>query len=107
MSDHDEKTWESLSDAYAMDRSLQPMGPVMHPHRAIIPDDLDAIFAGRPLAELDRERASVVCKTYLTPSMAEKAQAQADREHISRAALLRKAMAQYLNSNAVARPTMG
>lgn len=73
-------------------------GPVLHPHRAVTPDDLDAIFAGRPLADQPRERASVMCKTYLTPSMAAMAQEQADREHISRAALLRKAMAAYLNS---------
>lgn len=56
MTDHDETTWDSLSDAYAMDRSLQPSGPVMHPHRVITADDLGAIFAGRPLVDLEPGR---------------------------------------------------
>lgn len=90
--------WNKLSDEYAADTDLQPIGKFIHPKRAITPEDLDDIFAGRPLADAPRQRASVVRKTYLTPSMAELADAQAKRENISGAALLRKALAAYLNN---------
>lgn len=49
--------WDKLSDAYAKDAAIQPLGPVRHPGRTITQTDLDDIFAGRPLAERPRQRA--------------------------------------------------
>ena len=88
--------WDKLSDAYAKDAAIQPLGPVRRPSRTITQTDLDDIFAGRPLAEHPRQHASIVRKTYLTADMAELAYNQAREEHISMAALLRKALAAYL-----------
>ncbi len=89
--------WDELSDAYAKDTAMHPISPVRHPGRAITQTDLDDIFAGRPLAERPRQHASIVRKTYLTADMAELADSQARKEHISMAALLRKALAAYLD----------
>lgn len=88
--------WDKLSDAYAQDATVRPTGTVRHPHRAITQADLDDIFAGRPLAEHPRQKASIMRKTYLTADMAELADQQARKEQISMAALLRKALASYL-----------
>ena len=81
-----------------IDRGMRIVGEVIRPSRPLTAADLDDIFAGRPLAEQPRQQASVMCKTYLTPDMASRADMQAKKEHLSKAALLRKALAAYLNN---------
>ena len=93
--------WSELSDSYA-EHTPQIIGEVIHPSGTLTASDLNDIFAGRPLAEQSRQHASVMCKTYLTPDMASMADMQAKREHLSKAALLRKALAAYLDDPAKA-----
>lgn len=93
--------WSELSDSYAQ-HTPKIVGEVIRPRRTLTAGDLDDIFAGRPLAEQPRQQASVMCKTYLTPDMASMADAQAKKERLSKAALLRKALAAYLNNPAAA-----
>ena len=89
--------WSELSDSYA-EHTPRIVGEVIRPSRPLTAADLDDIFAGRPLAEQPRQQASVMCKTYLTPDMASRADMQAKKEHLSKAALLRKTLAAYLNN---------
>ena len=91
--------WSTLSDEYASE-TPEIVGEVTHPTREFTMADLDDIFAGRPLAEAPREKATVMRKAYLTPEMATMADRQAKTEHISVSALLRKALAAYLNDPA-------
>lgn len=88
--------WNALSDDYAAS-TPKIVGKVVRPAREITMEDLDDIFAGRPLAESPREKATVMRKAYLTQDMADLADRQAQAEHISVSALLRKALAAYLN----------
>lgn len=55
--------------------------------------------AGRPLADQPRRKADVLYKAYLTPDMDAQVRAQAEREHIDKSALIRKALAAYLTAN--------
>ena len=64
--------WSELSDSYA-EHTPRIVGEVIRPSRPLTAADLDDIFAGRPLAEQPRQQASVMCKTYLTPDMASRA----------------------------------
>lgn len=88
--------WSALSDEYASE-TPEIVGEVTRPTREFTMADLDDIFAGRPLAETPREKATVLRKAYLTPDMAAMADNQAKAERISVSALLRKALAAYLN----------
>ena len=63
-------------------------------------DDLLAHFADQP-----RRKADVLYKAYLTPDMDARVRAQAEREHIGKSALIRKALAAYLTANQ-AQPAM-
>lgn len=92
-----ENEWDRLSDDYAA-RTPGITGDTIRPDRAITMDDLDDIFAGRPLADKPRAKADVLCKAYLTADMDERVRAQADREHIGKSALIRKALAAYLDA---------
>lgn len=92
----DNINWSALSDEYAA-TTPRIVGEVTHPTREFTMADLDDIFAGRPLAETPRDKATVMRKAYLTPGMAAMADSQAKAEHISVSALLRKALAAYLN----------
>lgn len=87
--------WFEISDSYARE-TPQIIGEAIRPTRLITVDDLDDIFAGRPLSDTPRAKASVMRKTYLTPEMADKADRQAKEEHLSGTALIRKAPAAYL-----------
>ena len=53
--------WSKISDSYARE-TPQIIGEVIRPARPITVDDLDDIFAGRPLADTPREKRSVVRK---------------------------------------------
>ena len=58
-----------------------------------------------PLADQPRRKADVLYKAYLTPDMDARVRAQAEREHIGKSALIRKALAAYLTANQ-AQPAM-
>ncbi len=89
--------WSELSDLCAQHTS-QIVGEVIYPRRTLTTGDLDGIFAGRPLSTA-RQRASVICKIYLTSGMASVADVQAKKECLSKTAVLRKALAAYLNDS--------
>ena len=61
----DEKTWDELSDYYA-GHTPEIIREIQVPDRALTADDLDDIFAGRPLADQPRPKADILAKTYLT-----------------------------------------
>ena len=60
----DEKTWDELSDYYA-GHTPEIIREIQVPDRALTADDLDDIFAGRPLADQPRPKADILAKTYL------------------------------------------
>ncbi|KAB5606873.1 ribbon-helix-helix protein, CopG family [Bifidobacterium jacchi] len=99
-----ETDWDKLSDEYAK-HTPGIIGETIRPQRAITMDDIDDIFAGRPLAEKPRAKADVLCKAYLTADMDEQVRAQAAKEHIGKSALIRKALVAYLAANQ-AQPAM-
>ncbi|WEV59064.1 hypothetical protein OZX67_00315 [Bifidobacterium sp. ESL0728] len=88
--------WEEISDSYAQ-TTPETIGPVLHPHREITMDDLNDIFAGRPLVDSPREKATVMRKTYLTETLDKSVRQQAKRENLGISAFIRKAIATYLN----------
>jgi hypothetical protein len=90
--------WGKVSDDYAA-HTPAIIGTTIHPNRAITMNDLDDIFAGRPLADAPRAKADVLCKTYLTADMEQQVREQAESEHIGKSALVRKALADYLNAH--------
>ncbi|KFJ05091.1 hypothetical protein [Bifidobacterium subtile] len=90
--------WGKVSDDYAAHLPAI-IGAIIHRHRAITMDDLDDIFAGRPLAEVPRAKADVLCKIYLTVDMEQQVREQAEGEHIGKSALVRKALADCLNAH--------
>ncbi|OZG62581.1 hypothetical protein BHAP_2055 [Bifidobacterium hapali] len=93
-----ETDWDKLSDEYA-EHTPDIIGETIRPQRAITMDDIDDIFAGRPLAEKPRAKADVLYKAYLTADMDEQVRAQAAKEHIGKSALIRKALVAYLTAN--------
>lgn len=93
-----ETDWDELSDEYT-EHTPAIIGETIRPQRAITMDDIDDIFAGRPLADQPRRKADVLYKAYLTPDMDAQVRAQAEREHIGKSALIRKALAAYLTAN--------
>ena len=99
-----ETDWDELSDEYT-EHTPAIIGETIRPQRAITMDDIDDIFAGRPLADQPRRKADVLYKAYLTPDMDAQVRAQAEREHIGKSALIRKALAAYLTANQ-AQPAM-
>lgn len=104
-----ETDWDELSDEYT-EHTPAIIGETIRPQRAITMDDIDDIFAGRPLAgrplaDQPRRKADVLYKAYLTPDMDARVRAQAEREHIGKSALIRKALAAYLTANQ-AQPAM-
>lgn len=88
--------WEEISDSYAQ-MTPETIGPVLHPNREITMADLDDIFAGRPLADNPREKATVMRKTYLTEALDKSVRQQAKRENLGISAFIRKAISTYLN----------
>ena len=92
-----ETDWDELSDEYT-EHTPAIIGETIRPQRAITMDDIDDIFAGR-------RKADVLYKAYLTPDMDARVRAQAEREHIGKSALIRKALAAYLTANQ-AQPAM-
>ena len=94
-----ETDWDELSDEYT-EHTPAIIGETIRPQRAITMDDIDDIFAARP-----RRKADVLYKAYLTPDMDARVRAQAEREHIGKSALIRKALAAYLTANQ-AQPAM-
>ena len=99
-----ETDWDELSDEYT-EHTPAIIGETIRPQRAITMDYIDDIFAGRPLADQPRRKADVLYKAYLTPDMDARVRAQAEREHIGKSALIRKALAAYLTANQ-AQPAM-
>ena len=99
-----ETDWDELSDEYT-EHTPAIIGETIRPQRAITMDDIDDIFAGRPLADQPRRKADVLYKAYLTLDMDAQVRAQAEREHIGKSALIRKALAAYLTANQ-AQPAM-
>ncbi|KAA8824218.1 hypothetical protein EMO92_08830 [Bifidobacterium reuteri] len=99
-----ETDWDKLSDEY-FEHTPDIIGETIRPQKAITMDDLDDIFARRPLAENPRAKADVLYKAYLTADMDEQVHAQATKEHIGKSALIRKALAAYLAANKT-QPTM-
>ena len=81
------------------------IGEAIRPHRAITMDNIDDIFAGRPIAENPRAKADVLHKAYLTVDMDEQVRAQAAKWRIGKSALIRKALVAYLAANQ-AQPAM-
>lgn len=57
------------------------------------------LMPAAPLADQPRRKADVLYKAYLTPDMDAQVRAQAEREHIDKSALIRKALAAYLTAN--------
>lgn len=55
--------WNEISDQYAADDAVTQIGPAIKVTRELTMDDLDDIFAGRPLADRTRQKADVICKT--------------------------------------------
>ena len=90
-----ETDWDELSDEYT-EHTPAIIGETISPQRAITMDDIDDIFAGRPLADQPRRKAD---------DMDAQGRAQAEREHIGKSALIRKALAAYLTANQ-AQPAM-
>ena len=62
-----ETDWDELSDEYT-EHTPAIIGETIRPQRAITMDDIDDIFAGRPLADQPRRKADVLYKAYLTPT---------------------------------------
>ena len=94
----DEKTWDELSDYYA-GHTPEIIREIQVPDRALTADDLDDIFAGRPLADQPRPKADILAKTYLTNEIELEARRVMKRECISTSSLLRKALVSYLDSH--------
>ena len=86
----DDETWDELSDYYA-GHTPKIIREVQVPDRVLTADDLDDIFAGRPLADQPRPKADILAKTYLTKEI--------ETEAIGMSALLRKALVSYLDSH--------
>ena len=57
----DEKKWDELSDYYA-GHTPEIIREIQVPDRALTADDLDDIFAGRPLADQPRPKADIPCE---------------------------------------------
>lgn len=95
---NDAVDWNEISDQYAADDAVTQIGPSIKVTRELTMDDLDDIFAGRPLAEKPRAKADVLYKAYLTADMDEQVRAQAAKEHIGKSALIRKALVAYLRA---------
>lgn len=93
----DERTWDELSDHYAA-HTPEVVNEMDVPGRVLTMEDLDSIFAGRPLADSPRARAYIMAQTYLTEEINDQAKRAMEREHISMSALLRKALVSYLNT---------
>lgn len=94
----DEKTWDKLSDYYA-GHTPEIIREIQVPDRALTADDLDDIFAGRPLADQPRPKADILAKTYLTKEIETEARSVMKSEGIGMSALLRKALVSYLDSH--------
>lgn len=94
----DEKTWDELSDYYA-GHTPEIIREIQVPDRALTADDLDDIFAGRPLADQPRPKADILAKTYLTKEIETEARSVMKSEGIGMSTLLRKALVSYLDSH--------
>ena len=94
---NEDNEWDQLSDYYA-EHTPQILGEVDLPQRALTEQDLDDIFAGRPLSDNPRPKAEILAKTYLTREINSQAKTAMERENITMSALLRKALVSYLNS---------
>lgn len=91
-----EACYGAMSDYFAEHTPQLGEHVVTLPHRQIEVSDLDDIFAGRPLAEHPRAKANIPLKTYVTDDFNTLVEQQAEREHIGKAALIRKALTTYL-----------